>query len=269
MINIQKMLSESQNISELERALEKEGKKFKTTLAFSAFLHGEWFNLQENKIKNILEESSPYDKGLPYSEVIKDGKIYRIHGIIHGNHSYVLAPSVKKHIKESIKVYISEGEDYLIEEDFGEFLNLDKSREIKVKREVSNTLLIKHIKILSRLLLEDTVSRLILKIFSLTGHSDDTGIRTIALTYESLNSISSMNKFHKIGSLKKLPEPFDLQLQQRTSLEVVVYMSYLMAKNMVYYANHNNLKILHCVTGFFHESQIKYYLNNPEYNSIK
>jgi len=269
MINIEEILNESQNISDLECKLEKEGIKFRTTFMLSAFLYGEWLKLQENKIKTILEEAPECEKGLNYTEVTKNGKIYRIHGIIHGNDFYLPASAIKKHINESIAEYINDKEDYLIEEDFGEFLNIDKSHEMRVKYKIREKLLIKYIMANSRLLVEESFNKLILKVFLLAGYGDDTMIRAGELTYKTLEDISAMRKFHKVRSLIKLPEPFDMQLQQRTSKEIFIYMSYLMAKEMVKYANNNKLNILHCITGFFHESQIAYYLNNLEYNPPK
>jgi len=69
-------------------------------------------------------------------------------------------------------------------------------------------------------------------------------------------------KHRKIYSvLNKFPEPFNLELKLKTGEKHSVYFSEEMTRFMLNYVQQNkNLKLLHAVVGYEHESEICYYL---------
>jgi len=259
--NIKQLIEKSEHLNDLERLLAENGIEFESKKKLKKFLYESWIKSNEDLISEL--QISPLEnlEDLPYTEVQRNGIVYRVHGIIHGQAPF--GDKLKKGVKEFIsdKVKMCENpphEDYVLERGFANALGLNKSKEMdyfeRVYRRMGMKKMIgKFLKMIFKIPII-SIRKYFYKIF---------GSQTIRMIYKSLDDIRYLPKVRKVYRLtEQLPMPLDSELRLATGEELFVYFSEEMARFMLNYSRRNNLRILHGIVGLGHESSVSYYLRN-------
>jgi hypothetical protein len=260
-IDIKELLEKFSNLDDLERHLVEEGHEFKSPKELSEFLNELWFLANFNAAMKTLKEPIVDIKDLPYTEVVRNGIVFRIHGILHGDVDKPIGLRVKEFVSTRINGYKKlPEEDYLVEGGFSELFDVDKSREMDCVKKVCNRLDVKEQRVELQSIFTTIHYQLEKRYIKKTDNvfAD----RIIDIFEKMYFDPNYLPKGRKISSLlTKLPEPFNLQLKLRTGVKFSVYFSEEMTRFMLNYVQQNKkLKLLHAVVGYEHESEICYYL---------
>jgi hypothetical protein len=264
-IDIKKLLEKSSNLNDLEIHLAEEGYTFKSSNKLKKFLYEVWGVKNWNLIIEVIKKPVIEIEDLPYSEVTRDGIIYRVHGLAHSQIPFIsISPKVKEFVSNKVRNYKNRPEeDYLLELGFAKNFDLDESQEMNVFNEVKNRVGESEV---WRSILEDLSSCMKKRIRKSKYKLANKIVQNYNKILIDPNYIPRGREIYSL--LRKLPETFNLELKLRIGNKFDVYISEEMSKFMLHYAHSKNLRILHGIVGLEHESEICYYLKTLSQNRI-
>lgn len=265
---VKQLIKESSGLSDLEGRLAQKGHQFKSNKQLARFVYRAWQEANADQIKRIQTQPVVEIRDLPYSEVRRDGTIYRIHGIVHGEPwaGMNLSPNTKDFISSRVKGYRNlPEEDYVLEGGFAGMFGLDESREMHDYHMAFK-------RVGQKRAIQITLSALIKLPLRYFHARISPGAKSNPLSSAILNSLekpSYLSKARSLYPLFILPDPVDLELRLATGNDFSVYRSEEMAKFMLNYAREKSTKVLHGVVGLDHESQICHYLRTLNLRTLR
>jgi len=256
--DIKQLIKKSSHLVDLEELLVENGFEFESKKKLKQFLYAAWAKSNEDLILELQRKPLEKLDDISYTKIRRDGIVYKVHGIIHGQAPYgaKLKKEPRNFISDIVKSYENRPkEDYVLEVGFAEIFGLDESKEMDYIQEVVNRIGTKKTTIwFLKTVLTIPFWRFMGIIAKFSGFPELQNI------YKSLDDIKYLTKARELNQLTKLPEPLNLELRLATGDENFVYSSEEMARYMLNYSKTNKLKILHGIVGLYHEPQVSYYL---------
>lgn len=217
------------------------------------YLTREWRRYNEDAIASLRATDLVDLTELPFSEIERDGVVYRVHGIAHDQPRFGvrMRPEVREAIVRFITAFEGPNEGYVLEAGFGKSLGLPRDREVRSGTNPLDALTPwEAVRFFVRILATIALLPLVPFLFRVSGGP---GIREL---WGSLRDLRRLPRGRKLYQLTELPEPLATELEAGPGARVRWRMSELMAKAMSERAQREGWTIVHCVCGFAHEAQI-------------
>ncbi len=274
-------ISKSRDSTELRGRFSLLGYEFPDTLELLRLARYAWEESHRDKIKAILNQPPLEPNDLPYSEANVKGTRYKIHGIIHGGLPFPPSKKLRGFVKSSIDKHLKESEVCICEQNLGltfgferEFNDISQTSKLYSRGEFTVNIF------LSSALLASFLPVLPIGIVyrKLSKPNDE-----FAMDVKASKEPAYLYHAREIFSLANLPQPLHIEYKhlihdaesfyyrsmfpERKIASVSARSAYMAGKAMEF-AEENRVDTLHLLVGLSHESQIKYFLENPHTSKI-
>jgi hypothetical protein len=264
-IVIKTMLERSMDIDDLVSQIKSFGPEFESDKKLIRFIYEQWQNSNKSEIDKIDKEAPTEITELPYTETKVLGNTYRIHGICHGVPPFLKPRSkTKKLVEANFRKYTrSKLEDCFLEEGLSDLFGLDKSKELSKSMEnaMHSFGLKGQLDIGFKVLKGAALTNIFFPFYLLSKNNMNYFLKSI---FDPKYLVEGRKMYNLCA---KIPEPFNIDLKQNyggTMEKFVVRYSQEMTKGLLARSKGKKNTTIHAFVGFEHESEITYYLNNPD-----
>jgi hypothetical protein len=269
-IDIKEIVSQSKHLSDLEKLLADKGIKFKSKRKLSKFLHNEWLNAHKEELEKIDKE--PLDKlgpdDVPFTELKKEGVVYKLHGLAHGQPPFAkLSADTKNRVCSYFKKHRNSKEDVLFENNFSYAFEVD----VPEMGESASWNRLTRSEKLKYVLFSYGIIPLMPLAIHIIKTSEDYRYKFMQYVTKSMQDFRYIKKARKAYSLFELPEPLslELKLQNNISDKYSAFRSEEMALSLISFAKGTGIETMHACVGLGHEHEIAYYINKYSVKKIK
>jgi len=259
---------------------------------------------KRKRLKDLID--SPGTGEFPNKEALINGTSFLIHGVHHGEPGLRPTRKVRRHIRNEVAHYHNPPEEeYFFEEGLGKIFGLDESLEIKDFSDLLEEgdglagqeglpdkilYFYRRLKLGALIWAEGRIKR---KIMNSIQRPTTPLHYFLISSRQSINETASVGKIANHLDITRLPEPLDLEFQytqesirrfqselnpeEKTPFLLEEFLSHpsipktperslYAVRELLRISKERNLKRVHYLCGAAHDSQSRFFLENPDYS---